>query len=111
MASWGTRGVPTPSVPYLEGRAPSRLRATPYGGLGLGDEVDASRVVARVLSASMEQLAQFVSKSFDNASLTGAEHACRNLDRPPSARITLSVAHLLGDPAENDSGTFSFGTD
>ncbi|CAL7949535.1 unnamed protein product [Xylocopa violacea] len=50
----------------------------------------------------MEQLAQFVSKSFDNAS--GEHAACRaNLDRPPSARITLSVAHLLGDPAENDA--------
>nr|XP_031825315.1 short stature homeobox protein 2-like [Nomia melanderi] len=48
----------------------------------------------------MEQLAQFVSKSFDNASLT-TEHPCRNPERPPSARITLSVAHLLGDP-END---------
>ncbi|XP_017790821.1 PREDICTED: short stature homeobox protein 2-like [Habropoda laboriosa] len=49
----------------------------------------------------MEQLAQFVSKSFDNAA---GEHAgCRTTnERPPSARITLSVAHLLGDPAEND---------
>ncbi|XP_076637816.1 short stature homeobox protein 2 [Colletes latitarsis] len=51
----------------------------------------------------MEQLAQFVSKSFDNASLPGTEHACRTAERPPSARITLSVAHLLGDPAENNS--------
>ncbi|XP_076392582.1 uncharacterized protein LOC100876814 [Megachile rotundata] len=51
----------------------------------------------------MEQLAQFVSKSFDNANLTAVDgHACRNNERPPSARITLSVAHLLGDPAEND---------
>lgn len=66
----------------------------------------ASRVVARVFSARMEQLAQFVSKSFDNASLT-TEHPCRNPERPPSARITLSVAHLLGDP-ENDCSTFAF---
>ncbi|XP_029036493.1 short stature homeobox protein 2-like [Osmia bicornis bicornis] len=52
----------------------------------------------------MEQLAQFVSKSFNNASLTASDgHVCRNAERPPSARITLSVAHLLGDPAENDS--------
>ncbi|XP_054011202.1 short stature homeobox protein 2-like [Hylaeus anthracinus] len=99
MASCGTRGVETPSAAYSDGR----LRATPFGGIGLDDEVDASRVVARVFSARMEQLAQFVSKSFDNASLQGGEHACKTSDRPPSARITLSVAHLLGDPAENDS--------
>ncbi|XP_043792263.1 short stature homeobox protein 2-like [Apis laboriosa] len=50
----------------------------------------------------MEQLAQFVSKSFDNAA--GEHAACRTTtERPPSARITLSVAHLLGDPAENES--------
>ncbi|CAK9808515.1 Short stature homeobox protein [Anthophora plagiata] len=49
----------------------------------------------------MEQLAQFVSKSFDNAA---GEHAASRstTERPPSARITLSVAHLLGDPVEND---------
>lgn len=65
------------------------------------------RVVARVFSARMEQLAQFVSKSFDNAA--GEHAACRTTtERPPSARITLSVAHLLGDPAENESSTFSY---
>ncbi|XP_015440269.1 PREDICTED: short stature homeobox protein 2-like [Dufourea novaeangliae] len=57
----------------------------------------------------MEQLAQFVSKSFDTASLPNCgEHTCRTADRPPSStRITLSVAHLLGDPAENDGNAGS----
>ncbi|KAK1118443.1 hypothetical protein K0M31_015141 [Melipona bicolor] len=50
----------------------------------------------------MEQLAQFVSKSFDNAA--GEHAACKTAtEPPPSARITLSVAHLLGDSAENDA--------
>ncbi|XP_066599257.1 retinal homeobox protein Rx2-like [Prorops nasuta] len=42
----------------------------------------------------MEQLAQFVSKSFDSA---GLDRSCRN-ERP---RITLSVAHLLATPNDN----------
>ncbi|XP_017890064.1 short stature homeobox protein 2-like [Ceratina calcarata] len=51
----------------------------------------------------MEQLAQFVSKSFDTAAGEHAAAARNTAERPPSARITLSVAHLLGDPAENDA--------
>lgn len=103
MASWGTRGVATPTVSY---HRPATfvhpLRCSRPRRRGRRE----SRVVARVFSARMEQLAQFVSKSFDNAA---GEHApCRTTtERPPSARITLSVAHLLGDSAENDGSTSS----
>ncbi|XP_050589817.1 short stature homeobox protein 2-like [Bombus affinis] len=105
MASWGTRGVATPTVSY---HRPATfvhpLRCSRPRRRGRRE----SRVVARVFSARMEQLAQFVSKSFDNAA---GEHApCRTTtERPPSARITLSVAHLLGDSAEND-GNVGAGT-
>ncbi|XP_072767698.1 uncharacterized protein [Anoplolepis gracilipes] len=55
----------------------------------------------------MEQLAQFVSKSFDNAaaaaaaSIEAAAAGCRSAAGAGS-RITLSVAHLIGDPAVDD---------
>ncbi|XP_076282984.1 uncharacterized protein LOC143210219 isoform X2 [Lasioglossum baleicum] len=104
MASWRDA--------WLSARDPEPPTCTPEttetGALGLDTTRSrrASRVVARLFSARMEQLAQFVSKSFDNASINGPEH-CRTTDRPSSARITLSVAHLLGDPAENDTNAGS----
>ncbi|XP_039304131.1 LOW QUALITY PROTEIN: short stature homeobox protein 2 [Solenopsis invicta] len=53
----------------------------------------------------MEQLAQFVSKSFDNAAAAVA--AATSVGLPPAAaaaggRITLSVAHLIGDHVADD---------
>lgn len=65
-----------------------------------------SRARVAPITARMEQLAQFVSKSFDNAAAavaaaTGVEVAagCR---AAAGGRITLSVAHLIGDHAADD---------
>lgn len=65
-----------------------------------------SRARVASITARMEQLAQFVSKSFDNAAAavaaaTGIEVAagCR---ATAGGRITLSVAHLIGDHAADD---------
>ncbi|XP_025262076.1 short stature homeobox protein 2 [Camponotus floridanus] len=53
----------------------------------------------------MEQLAQFVSKSFDNAAAAAAasvEAAAAGCRSAAGGRITLSVAHLIGDHAADD---------
>ncbi|KMQ90085.1 short stature homeobox protein [Lasius niger] len=53
----------------------------------------------------MEQLAQFVSKSFDNAAAAAAasvEAAVAGCRAAAGGRITLSVAHLIGDHAADD---------
>ncbi|RLU20913.1 hypothetical protein DMN91_007527 [Ooceraea biroi] len=55
----------------------------------------------------MEQLAQFVSKSFDNAAAAAATsvEAAVGCRAAASGRITLSVAHLIGDHvADDDEG-------
>lgn len=52
----------------------------------------------------MEQLAQFVSKSFDNnAAATGGGSGVVETAgcRTAGSRITLSVAHLIGDSADD----------
>lgn len=49
----------------------------------------------------MEQLAQFVSKSFDNAAAASVE-AVAGCRAAAGGRITLSVAHLIGDHAVDD---------
>ncbi|XP_070159096.1 short stature homeobox protein 2 [Polyergus mexicanus] len=59
----------------------------------------------------MEQLAQFVSKSFDNAvaaaaaSVEAAAAGCRSA-AGAGGRITLSVAHLIGDHAADDDDRY-----
>lgn len=57
------------------------------------------------ITVRMEQLAQFVSKSFDNAAAAVA--AATSVEtaagcRAAAGRITLSVAHLIGDHVAND---------
>lgn len=47
----------------------------------------------------MEQLAQFVSKSFDNTAVAAA--SVENAGCRASGRITLSVAHLIGDAVDD----------
>lgn len=65
-----------------------------------------SRARVAPITVRMEQLAQFVSKSFDNAAAavaaaTSVETAagCR---ATAAGRITLSVAHLIGDHVADD---------
>lgn len=54
----------------------------------------------------MEQLAQFVSKSFDNAAAAVAAatsvEAAAGCRAAAGGRITLSVAHLIGDHVADD---------
>jgi len=53
----------------------------------------------------MEQLAQFVSKSFDNAAAAVAAtnvEAAAGCRAAAGGRITLSVAHLIGNHVADD---------
>lgn len=101
MAPWATRGVATPDVDASpgDGSLPRRRRRVPSV-----PRRDVARGVAPI-TVRMEQLAQFVSKSFDNAAAAaaaGVEAAAAGCRSAAGGRITLSVAHLIGDRAVDD---------
>lgn len=65
-----------------------------------------SRARVAPITVRMEQLAQFVSKSFDNAAAAVAAatsvEAAAGCRATAGGRITLSVAHLIGDHVADD---------
>ncbi|XP_036145993.1 short stature homeobox protein 2 isoform X2 [Monomorium pharaonis] len=109
MASWWTRGVGTPTSGCASRRRVSPATALSGDGGGECRRCRGATSRARVapITVRMEQLAQFVSKSFDNAAAvvaatTNVEAAAGCRAAAAGGRITLSVAHLIGDHVADD---------
>jgi len=96
-------------VPPVDVSPRRRVSRNGYGGGGECRRCRGATSRARValITVRMEQLAQFVSKSFDNAAAAVAAatsvEAAAGCRAAAGGRITLSVAHLIGDHVADDA--------